>query len=97
MSLTLDQVRKIATLARLRLEAEEEVEIARQLAEIVAYMDQLREVEVEGAGAEGRGSDLEPLERGDESFPGLPRDAFLENAPEILDGFLVVPEVKGDG
>jgi len=36
-------------------------------------------------------------EREDRPAPSMDRALFLANAPEALDGFLVVPKVRGDG
>jgi hypothetical protein len=36
-------------------------------------------------------------EAADQIAPCLPREKFLANAPASLDGFLLVPEVKGGG
>jgi aspartyl-tRNA(Asn)/glutamyl-tRNA(Gln) amidotransferase subunit C len=99
MALTTDSVRKIATLARLHLSPEEEVLFAGQLGKIVDYIDQLQEY---APGEEISAPSLSPLEARreareamDEVHPCLPRELFLANAPAALDGFLLVPEVKG--
>jgi aspartyl-tRNA(Asn)/glutamyl-tRNA(Gln) amidotransferase subunit C len=93
MALTREDVRKIATLARLRFAPEEEERLTRQLATIVAYIDQLQ-------GFEGLAPDAAVAgvrEAGDVPRECLPRERFLANAPASLDGFLLVPEVKGSG
>lgn len=93
MALTTEDVRKIATLARLRFTPEEEIRFAGQLAKIVDYIDQLQTYEV---------AEVDPGSRGvhemeDVPHECLPRERFLANAPASLDGFLLVPEVKGGG
>ena len=94
MALTHDDVRKIAALARLRFSPEEEAKLTGQLAKIVDYIDQLQAYE----GAEPEVSPRGVLEMPDEPRACLPRERFLANAPESMDGFLLVPEVKaGDG
>jgi aspartyl-tRNA(Asn)/glutamyl-tRNA(Gln) amidotransferase subunit C len=93
MALTLEEVRKIATLARLRFTPEEESVFVGQLGAIVDYIDQLQTYpSVE----EGR-PDLEAREAEDRPHECLPRELFLANAPAAQDGFLLVPEVKGGG
>jgi aspartyl-tRNA(Asn)/glutamyl-tRNA(Gln) amidotransferase subunit C len=92
MALTTEEVRKIASLARLRFTPEEEHRLVDQLGAIVDYIDQLQSVE--GGTAEDRASGAPEAE--DRARPGLPREAFLANAPaSALGAFLVVPEVKG--
>lgn len=95
MALTTDQVRKIASLARLQFTPEEELRLAGELGAIVDYIDQLQ-------GAEGEAGDVVAAagapEGEDRARPGLPREVFLANAPAAaLEAFLVVPEVKGGG
>jgi aspartyl-tRNA(Asn)/glutamyl-tRNA(Gln) amidotransferase subunit C len=92
MALTREDVRKIATLARLRFAPDEEQRLAGQLATIVEYIDQLQ-------GFEGMPMDAAVdgvRESGDLPQPCLPRERFLANAPASLDGFLLVPAVKGN-
>ncbi|MEA2599932.1 MAG: aspartyl-tRNA(Asn)/glutamyl-tRNA(Gln) amidotransferase subunit [Acidobacteriota bacterium] len=93
MALTTEDVRKIATLARLRFTPEEEARFAGQLAKIVDYIDQLQTYEVAEANPGSHGV----LEMEDVPHDCLPRERFLANAPASLDGFLLVLEVKGGG
>ncbi|HSU83615.1 MAG TPA: Asp-tRNA(Asn)/Glu-tRNA(Gln) amidotransferase subunit GatC [Thermoanaerobaculia bacterium] len=93
MALTHEDVRKIATLARLRFSAEEEERLAGQLAGIVDYIDQLQSFAGEAPAADAPGV----REMEDVPHECLPRERFLANAPASLDGFLLVPEVKGSG
>jgi len=93
MALTQDDVRKIATLARLRFSPEEEAKLTGQLAKIVDYIDQLQAF----GGAEPEVSPRGVREMPDEPQPCLPRERFLANAPESMDAFLLVPEVKAGG
>lgn len=98
MALTTDNVKKIAALARLRLTPDEERRFAEQLAKVVDYIDQLQAFETVG---ETGGSEPPAVPPGHEAEdrvrPGLAREVFLANAPASLDGFLLVPEVKGAG
>ncbi len=95
MSLDVEEVRRIAELARLRLSAGEEETFASQLSEIIGFIDQLRAF---GAGAP-RPGDTEP-ERDKVAANDVPAasrpllDDFLDNAPASLDRFLLVPQVK---
>jgi aspartyl-tRNA(Asn)/glutamyl-tRNA(Gln) amidotransferase subunit C len=93
MALTTEEVRKIASLARLRFAPEEEAAMAGQLGKIVDYIDQLQRFEAGPAASQA------PISRGapeadDVARPCLPRESFLANAPAALDGFLLVPEVR---
>jgi aspartyl-tRNA(Asn)/glutamyl-tRNA(Gln) amidotransferase subunit C len=93
MALTHEDVKKIASLARLRFSPEEEVILTAQLAGIVAYIDRLASYE----GTPESESAPALREMPDEPRECLPREKFLANAPASLDAFLLVPEVKGGG
>jgi aspartyl-tRNA(Asn)/glutamyl-tRNA(Gln) amidotransferase subunit C len=92
MALTIEEVRKIAALARLRFSPEEEAVFVGQLGKIVDYIDQLQRYE------SGTAEDTDQSVPEAEDVPRdcLPREQFLANAPAALDGFLLVPEVKGE-
>jgi aspartyl-tRNA(Asn)/glutamyl-tRNA(Gln) amidotransferase subunit C len=102
MALTTEEVRKIASLARLRFTPEEEAAMAGQLGKIVDYIDQLQRLDAgkpDAAAAATPGGPLAPElraapEADDVPRPCLPRETFLANAPAAKDGFLLVPEVK---
>ena len=95
MALTIEEVRKIASLARLRFSPEEEQVFTDQLGHIVDYIDQLQRYET----GEGEAAPALPVrEAEDRTHACLPREIFLDNAPaSALGEFLVVPEVKGGG
>ena len=89
MALNDSEIKKIAELARLELTPEEEQLYARQLSEVLGYIDQLESFATADPVHEN------PLpEAVDEVSPGLALEAFLANAPESLDRFLLVPQVK---
>lgn len=102
MALNIDEVRRIATLARLRFSPEQEETFTRQLGEIVAYIDQLRDVPGAEAAADSNAATAAlPSEADDAVADCLPREVLLANAPAVagstgFDGFIVVPEVKAD-
>lgn len=94
MAVTVNDVRHIATLARLGLTEEHAVAVVGELNTILAHMDELSRVDttdvVEAVGVGARGLPL----RADSGPPyGLARshDAF---APELRDGFLLVPRLS---
>ena len=91
MALTIDEVRKIAALSRLRLSAEEEGRFVVQLGSIVDYIDQLRRYEA--VEAQGRRTGV-GVEAEDRPAPCLPVQVVIDNAPESFGSFLVVPQVK---
>jgi aspartyl-tRNA(Asn)/glutamyl-tRNA(Gln) amidotransferase subunit C len=90
MSLSVDEVRRIALLARLRLSAEEEALFAPQLGQILDYVAQLEAFPTAPAAPE----ETPALEADDTPRESMARAALLANAPATLDAFLLVPQVK---
>jgi len=90
-------VQKIAALAHLEI-TEEEVKIyGPQMAEIVAYVEQLNELETDdvapavgGLTAEGEKTGAE---RDDAVRPSLGQEAALKEAPAAVEGHFRVPKV----
>ena len=66
MSISQDQVRHIAQLARLHLKDEEVAKFATQLSGIFEYVDQLNEVDTEGVEPTSQVTGLENVTRKDE-------------------------------
>ena len=90
MSLSADEVAKVAVLARLRLEPEELATFTGQLNAIVDYVAQLRELDTEGVEPLAHGVEVRNVFREDVVGPSLPREDALANAPKRnVDSFLV--------
>ncbi|MCT9096347.1 Asp-tRNA(Asn)/Glu-tRNA(Gln) amidotransferase subunit GatC [Haloarchaeobius sp. HME9146] len=84
-----EDVRHVADLARVDLEADEVDEFAEQFADILEYFDALDEVpEVEHE------ADLVNVMRPDEERECLSREDALRNAEETEDGFFKGPNVS---
>ena len=93
MSLSADDVRWVAHLARLELSADELAVITPQLQAIVAYVDQLRQVNTEGVEPLAHPLPIQNVFRSDEPTPSLPVEAALANAPAREGDFYRVPAV----
>jgi aspartyl-tRNA(Asn)/glutamyl-tRNA(Gln) amidotransferase subunit C len=93
MSLTIDQVRWVAHLARLELSDAELATMTPQLSAIVDYVNQLQQVDTEGVEPLAHAVELTNAFRPDEPAPSLPVDAALANAPERRGDFYAVPAV----
>jgi aspartyl-tRNA(Asn)/glutamyl-tRNA(Gln) amidotransferase subunit C len=94
MTLSIEETRRIAALARLRLSDAEERLFAAQLGKVVDYIDQLRDQRWEEPAGDGPSTPEAADRVGGES---LPREVVLDNAPARRDGFVVVPAVIGSG
>ena len=93
MSVDAATVRRIAHLARIAV-AEDEVEHLRGgLNAILAFVEQLSEVDVEGVEPMTSVIPMEMNKRPDEVTDGGIPDDILKNAPAAQDGFFVVPKV----
>ena len=95
MKITPEQVQKIAALANLRLGEEDTAGYAKDLEEILSYVDQLNELDTSGVEPmsqvlhEGNVAAL----RADEQGQSLEQDAALQNAPLKGAGHFKVPRV----
>jgi aspartyl-tRNA(Asn)/glutamyl-tRNA(Gln) amidotransferase subunit C len=96
MSLSRADVEKVALLARLRLSDAELETITGELAQIVAYVDQLGEVNTEGVEPMAHAIEVANVFRDDRVTTSLPREEALANAPHHDERGYLVPAVLGD-
>ena len=94
MTLSRDDVRHVAMLARLGLEPGEEDFYADQLSGILAHIDRLRELDTEAIPPTAQVVPLENRMRADEPRPCLTQEQATRNAPEVRDGFFVVRAIQ---
>ena len=92
MKIDRDEARRIAGLAHLEFDEAGLQRMAAEMSAILTYIDQLREVDVEGF--EERDASVTPF-RDDEPHASLDREQTALNAPAWRDGFFVVPKVIG--
>lgn len=93
MSVTRDDVRHIASLARLDFSDEEEKEMAGELSRILDYADELDDVDTSGVEPMSHVLELTNVTREDDVDSRIDRDDALHNAPDAGDGFFRVPKV----
>jgi aspartyl-tRNA(Asn)/glutamyl-tRNA(Gln) amidotransferase subunit C len=93
MSLTIEQVKHIANLARLELNEEELVRYREQISSILAHFEQLQALDTEDIPPTASVSAVESTLRADQSRPGLVLDALLQNAPDTDDNQFRVPPI----
>jgi aspartyl-tRNA(Asn)/glutamyl-tRNA(Gln) amidotransferase subunit C len=94
MALSLEEVRRIAALARLRLSPEEEVRFVGQLSAILDHVRQLEELDVSGVEPMTHAlADELPSLRDDEARPGLTPDEALAAAPAREGTAFKVPRI----
>ena len=93
VSLDKDQVRHIATLARLKLTDEEYDESVDKLSRIVDFVDQLSRADTDGVMPMAHPLDAAQRLREDVVTETDERARFQENAPSVRDGLYLVPKV----
>ena len=92
MSVTADDVRRIARLARLADPADRTDTLVGELNGILAWIEQLNEVDVEGVEAMTTPVKFPLPQREDVITDGDCREDVLANAPKSDEGFFVVPK-----
>ncbi|MDR3536462.1 MAG: Asp-tRNA(Asn)/Glu-tRNA(Gln) amidotransferase subunit GatC [Acetobacteraceae bacterium] len=93
MSLDLATVRRIATLARIRVEENELAKLQGELNGILGWIEQLNEVNVEGIEPLTGGAQMALRMRDDVVTDGGYPERVLGNAPERIGDFYAVPKV----
>ena len=93
----LEDVRKVAKLARLELGDDELATMARQLSAILDYVDQLKQLDTEGVEPLAHPLPLQNVFRPDELHDSLPVDEALRNAPARSGDYFSVPAVLEAG
>jgi aspartyl-tRNA(Asn)/glutamyl-tRNA(Gln) amidotransferase subunit C len=92
---SVDDVRKVAKLARLAIPEEKLPDFTKKFEAILEYVDTLSEVNVDGVEPTSHAIRMSNVLREDVVKPGLPLDKVLQNAPESDGPFFKVPKVIG--
>lgn len=93
MSLTADQIRQVAHLARLELKPEMTDAYARQLSNIMEMVGQLSRADTANVLPMAHPLDMHQRLRLDEVTAPNQREAFQAIAPAVEDGLYLVPKV----
>lgn len=93
MSVSIEQVRHIAGLARIAMSEEEIARLAPELNNILGWVEQLGEVDTDGVEPLATVIDQKLRLREDAVTEGDQRDDVLANAPAPQHGFFGVPKV----
>ncbi len=93
--MTIDEgtARKVAKLARIRVEEAALPALARELSGILGFMEQLNEVDVTGVEPMTSVTPMRLARRADVVTDGGIQTAILKNAPDAREGFFAVPKV----
>ena len=93
MSIDKDTARRVAHLARIKVEEDQLDNLAQELSGILGFMEQLNEVDVEGVDPMTSVSPMALKRRVDEVTDGDKQAQILANAPDAREGFFAVPKV----
>lgn len=89
----IEEVRKVASLARLSLSDEELTTYGEQLTRILGYVQVLDEVDIEGVDPMPHAVDLQNVFREDLKNASLPREDALRNACKTDGKYFQVPQI----
>ena len=93
MSISIEEVEKIAHLARLFLTDDEKKQLSKELSIILEYMDTLNELNTSNIKPLSHPLDLVNVFREDQLGESLSTEDALKNAPDKTDKYFKVPKV----
>ena len=91
--ITLEQVRHVALLARLRLSSDEEERLRADMDEMLAYVDKLNELDTKEIAPTAQVGETGTPMRDDEVTNQPAADAMLANAPSRERNYFKVPKI----
>lgn len=93
MSIDKDTAARVARLARISVPEQELADLADQLSNIIGFMEQLNEVDVENVDPMTSVTPTLLKQRPDLINDGNQQEKILSNAPDSREGFFAVPKV----
>ena len=93
MSLSDDQIKRLARLARIAIRPEETAEVGSRLNRVLALVDEMRAVDTSGIEPMSHALDLVQRLRPDEVTEADRRADYQALAPAVEDGLYLVPKV----
>ena len=91
--ISLEQVRHVALLARLKLSADEERHLQEDMSSILAYVDKLNELDTANVPPTAQVGDPGTTTRADQVTNRAAAEQMLANAPERQGTFFKVPKI----
>ena len=93
MSIDIETARRVAKLARIRVEEDDLPALAGEFNAILGFIEQLNEVDVEGVEPMTSVTPMRLKRREDVVTTGDMPKKILSNAPDAREGFFAVPKV----
>jgi len=91
--IAVDEVKRIAKLARIGLSDNEVAKMTSELGNILEFVEQLQKVDISHTEPTDQVTGLTDVWREDVVKPSPPREQLLANAPAQKDGYIVVKRV----
>ena len=92
MTITFEEIEKLATLSKLKISKENQTVIKKRLEDVFELVDQLKHTETCSLEANFDNYHSQRLRNG-QNIEKINRDELQNCAPEVLDGFYKVPRV----
>ncbi|MGB5559925.1 MAG: Asp-tRNA(Asn)/Glu-tRNA(Gln) amidotransferase subunit GatC [Paracoccaceae bacterium] len=93
MSIDTQTARRVAKLARIRVEEDALPALAQEFNAILGFIEQLNEVDINGVEPMTSVTPMQLKRREDVVTDGNMQDKILSNAPDAREGFFAVPKV----
>lgn len=93
--ITIEEVEKVANLARLTFDDKEKRQFTNHLARILDYIDKLNELDTTDVSPTSHVIPIRNVTKEDEVKPSYQREAVLKTAPSAEEGYFEVPKVIG--
>lgn len=97
MSITLDEVKHVARLARLELDEAELLEFQGELNALLTHFEDIQKIDVTGLEPKPHAVSLVNVYSDDIAEQGLTRDQALKNAAKSRAGLFIVPAIIEEG
>ncbi|HEY2004415.1 MAG TPA: Asp-tRNA(Asn)/Glu-tRNA(Gln) amidotransferase subunit GatC [Candidatus Saccharimonadia bacterium] len=94
--ISVEEVGRVAKLARIGLSATETAKMSEELGNILTFVEQLQKVDISDTPPTDQVTGLEDVWREDVVKPSLPREQLLAGAPHQKDGYILVKRVLND-
>ncbi|MCF0154436.1 MAG: Asp-tRNA(Asn)/Glu-tRNA(Gln) amidotransferase subunit GatC [Veillonella sp.] len=96
MKISQEEIKKIAHLSRLEVSDDHMVQLEKELSDILSYVEQLNELELNDVEPMAHAVPLQNVFREDKVQPSIDHNKALSTAPEEEDGYFRVPRVVQD-
>ena len=97
MAISEQEVRHVATLARIALTDEQVATLQYELSSILDHIDEIQKLDLAGVEPTAHPLHVVNVTRADEPKPGLTQEQAIANAPESSGGAFLIPRIVGVG